>query len=343
MIRKRNIRNIGHCDRAVMVSKAILITIIISFLLTACAGQSVEGLDGELTKINLPMGYIPNVQYAPFYVADDLGYFAEQGLEIDFNYQTEIDGTNLVGAGENPFALVSGEQVLLARAQGIPVVNILGWWQDYPVALAVSSQSGIRELADLKGKKIGLPGPYGASYVGLRALLNAAGLQESDVTLDSIGYNQVEALISGRDDAVVVYANNEPVQLKSIGYQAQIFPVKDYVNLSSNGVITNEKTIAENPELVRRFNQAVLQGLQDTLEDPGMAFNVSKKYIEGLQESDWMTQYQVLLNSIEYWKAKELGASNPQAWENMQAVLLDMGLLKKPLDLSKAFTNEFIR
>jgi NitT/TauT family transport system substrate-binding protein len=289
------------------------------------------------------MGYIPNVQFAPFYVAADKGYFRENGIDISFDYNMETDGVALVGSNERQFAVVSGEQVVMARAQGLPVVYVLGWWQDYPVGVVAKVAEGIKAPQDLVGKRIGLPGLYGASYIGLRALLDSAGIKETDVTLDSIGYNQVEALISGRDDAVVVYDNNEPVQLKSIGYQAQIFPVKDYVSLSSNGVITNEKTIDENPELVRRFNQAVLQGLQDTLEDPGMAFNVSKKYIENLQESDWMTQYQVLLNSIEYWKAKELGASNPQAWENMQAVLLDMGLLKKPLDLSKAFTNEFIR
>jgi NitT/TauT family transport system substrate-binding protein len=289
------------------------------------------------------MGFIPNVQYAPLYMAVEQGYFDENGIEIEFDYSFETDGVTLVGAEDLQFALVSGEQVLLARAQDLPVVYVYGWWQDYPVGIAAKVEEEIQSPEDLAGKRIGLPGLFGANYIGLRALLNEAGLEEDDVILDSIGFNQVEALATDQEQAVVIYTNNESIQLAALGYDINLIRVADYLQLASNGLITNEATIANNPDLVRRMTQAISRGLADVLADPDRAFEVSKKYVENLDQADQAIQRDVLEASIAFWEAEQLGYIAPQAWENMQAILLDMELLSQPLDLKQAYTNEFIK
>ena len=325
-----------------MLKKIVLIMLGMALVLSGCAGNPSTEEAGTLTKIRLPMGYIPNIQFAPFYVAVQKGYFREAGLEIDFDYKFETDGVALVGSGDLPFAVVSGEQVLLARAQGLPVTYVAAWYQQYPVSVVAKSEQNVLIPQDLKGKKIGLPGLFGATYVGLRALLFEAKMKESDVTLDSIGFNQVDLLAAGQQDIVVGYTANEPIQLKARDIAVTEIRVADYVQLASNGILANEKVVQENPKLVRAFVGAFLKGLADTIANPDEALNVSAAHIPNFSDLDASVQKQVLLTSIEEWKADRLGYSDPQAWENMQNILLDMGLISQKLDLSKAYTNEFL-
>ncbi len=325
-----------------MFRKFVLLMLGMALALSACANSGSTTQTGPLTRVKLPLGYIPNVQFAPLYVAVEKGYFKDAGIEIEFDYSFETDAVSLVGANELQFAVVSGEQVLLARSQDLPVVYVAAWYQQYPVAVVSKVEQNIKVPSDLKGKKIGLPGLYGANYIGLDALLFSAGLAEKDVTLDSIGYNQVEALAADREEAVSVYTANEPVQLQAQGYALNEMRVADYVQLASNGLITNETTIAQNPDLVRRMTQAFLKGLQDTLANPGEAYEISKKYVDNLSQADESVQKQVLARSIDLWKTDRLGYSNPVAWSNMNDLLVKMGLLPAPLDVSKAFTNDFV-
>jgi NitT/TauT family transport system substrate-binding protein len=291
------------------------------------------------------MGYIPDVQFAPFYVAKEKGYFAAEGIDITFETMFENDSAPLIGANKLQFGNVSAEQVLQARAQGLPLVYVAAWYQKFPIAIVARESLGLASPADLKGHHIALPGLYGASYIGVRALLKQAGVAESDVTLDEIGFNQVPVFAAGQADIVVGYANNEPVQLAAGGQALTIFKIADYVHMASNGMVTNEQTIADHPELVRGMVSALLGGLNDTIADPDEAFEISKLYVEALTTADAATiaaQKQVLAASIEMWKADRLGYADPLGWEATQSVLLDMGLLAAPLDLSKAFTNEFV-
>lgn len=325
-----------------MMRSLLLAVITAGLALAACAPSPPSNPTPELRSIRLPMGFVPNVQYAPFYVAAERGYFAEAGLEVEFDYSQETDGVALVGSGELPFALASGEQVLLAREQGAPVVYVLAWWQDFPIGIAVPEGANVDALEDLAGKNVGIPGLFGASYIGYQALAYRAGLPAEEVRLQSIGFNQVEALATGQVEAAVVYVNNEPIQLRAQGTDVRVFRVSEHVELASNGLITNEETIQDDPELVAGMVRAILRGLAEALEDPEDAYEVSTEYVEGLNEADREVQMEVLRTSIEFWRDDRLGHADPQAWRNMHEVLLEMGLLSQPMDVEAAFTNRFL-
>ena len=324
------------------MKKIVLLMLTLALALMGCASSGSANEAGELRKIKLPMGYIPNIQYAPFYVAVEKGYFAEEGIEIEFDYSFETDGVALTGAGELPFAVASGEQVLLARSQGLPVVYAFAWYQQFPISVIAAPELNINEPADLRGKKIGLPGLFGANFIGLEALLFAGGVDPSEVQMDAIGFNQVEAFATGNSDIVVGYTANEPIVLASQGFELTELRVADYAQLIANGIVTSEMTIANEPELVRGMARAMARAIEDTIASPDEAYEISLNFVENLKDQDKDVQMQVLNTSIEFWKAERTGFSDPQAWENMNDLLVKMQLIPEPIDLSKAFTNEFV-
>ncbi|MEK6574705.1 MAG: ABC transporter substrate-binding protein [Chloroflexota bacterium] len=323
--------------------RRLLSLILMLTVLTACGGTPTPA---PLTHVKLAMGYIPDIQFAPFYTAAEKGYFKEQGIEIEFVTMFENDSVPLVGTNEMQFALVSAEQILQARAQGLPVKYVMKWWDKYPVAIVSKAELGIKSPADLKGRTVGLPGLYGASYIGWQALLNAEGLPQDTAQLESIGFTQAEAIAAGQVDAAVVYANNEPVKLADAGTQVNVIYVADYVQLASNGLATNEQTIKDHPELVRGLVAAALRGMADTIANPDEAVEISKKYVETLAAADEATQAtarKVLVASIDMWETANPGISDKARWETTQSVLLNMGLITSPLDVEQAFTNEFVK
>lgn len=325
-----------------VVKTGLFLALIAALALSGCA-QSPDKRTGEKRTVRLAMGFIPNVQFTPVYVAVDKGYFSEEGIEIEFDYGMEHDLLKLVGTDELQFVIGSGDQVLMARGQGLPVVYVFNWYRRFPVSVA--SLKPLGEPQELVGKKVGIPGLYGASYIGWQAMLSAAHVDPKQVDLISIGYTQVESLVTGQVDAAVVYAMNEPVQLEQQGYQVSQLYVVDYIDFVSNGLITNEKTIKEDPELVQGVVRAIRRGLQDTLANPDAAFAICRKQVPTMDEASAPLQRAVLQAALDFWRADDgqLGHSSPETWKASQDFMLQIGLIQAQEDVSKMFSNQFVQ
>jgi NitT/TauT family transport system substrate-binding protein len=328
-----------------MRSRSVLVLLVIFALsMVACSGQPAAP-GGELTPVNIYLSYIPNVQFSPYYVGIEKGFFADNGLDVTIDHKPESESIKLAATDEETVtvAVVSGEQVLLAREQEIPVVYVFEWYERFPVAVASKAELGITDVAGLAGHSVGTPMQEGASYIGLEALLFSAGLTDADIDLQVTGYTQVETLVTDRVESVVVYIANEPIQLEAQGMDVNLLYVSDYADLVSNGFVVNESLIDEQPELVRQIAKAFSGALDYTINHPDEAFEVAQGYVEGLDDPAVAeTQREVLARSISLWEADRLGETNLSSWESMQDVLLDMGLLSGELDLGAAFTNEFL-
>jgi NitT/TauT family transport system substrate-binding protein len=311
----------------------------------AGAQAATETGAGAGQKVELGVGFIPSVQFAPFYVGIDKGFFAEEGIDLELAYGFENDYLKLVGVGEAAFMIGSGDQVVLGRAQGLPVRYVANWFTKNPSVVLAKAEAGITEPADLRGKRIGIPGPFGASYVALRGILEAGGLTEQDVKLESIGFTQAAALSEDTVDAAVDYAANGPVVLALQGITTTIITLDPYLTVPANGLVTNEQTIAENPELVGGMARAMQKAIAYTVENPDEAFAIALGFVPEAGGENEAANRAVFDASLPFWtpaQGAQPGATTEEAWQAAAEFMAEIGLVDTVVPAADLFTNQFV-
>src|SRR5437667_8463129 len=147
------------------------------------------------TPLTVGLGYIPSVQFAQFYLAQQAGYYRDAGLQVTFQNKIDPDLVTLVGQGTIDVGISDGTSVIPAVSQGIPIRYVATVYRAFPSIVFAKQSSGIKTAADLKGRKIGIPGRYGSSWIMLQALLQSAKLSTSDAQI--VQYPDFSQLAAG--------------------------------------------------------------------------------------------------------------------------------------------------
>ena len=330
--------------------------LLLSAVLTACApalspadqrsgDSTTTPEEAVLRPISLGVGFIPSVQFAPFYVGIEKGFYADEGLDVSLDYGLENDYLKLVGTNDSQFMVGSGDQVILGRGQGLPVRYFMNWYSQYPVVLFAQPEAGIAEPADLAGKTIGLPGPFGATYVAFRGLLEAAGLSEADVTLASIGFTQAAAVSEGTVDGALDYAVNGPVVLALAGIDTTQIGLDGYLTMPANGLVTNEVTLNEEPELVSAMVRATLRAIEYTLANPDEAFEIALQFVPEAGGENEVANRAVFDASLAFWTpaaGQQPGATALADWQAAAEFMQRIGLVDTLVPAEELFTNEYL-
>ena len=262
--------------------------------LIALFSSLLASAQADLKEERILLTFIPNIQFAPFYVGLEQGYFADAGFALTLEHLQEPEVLDLVAVEQAHFGIVSGEQVILARAQARDVIYVFEWFQHYPVGLVFDSSRDLTNLADLDGMTVGIPGRFGASYSGLTTLLHSAGLTESDVELTEIGFNAPEVFCLGAVEAAIVYVNNEPLQMRNLAAAGEcgaveavkVITVASQVDLVSNGLIVNRALLEDDPDTVARMVKSFSRALAAAINNPAAAYLASLPYVENLPADD---------------------------------------------------------
>ena len=227
-----------------MSPRRLVIPLIAAFLV-GCTPAGSPSPSVALRPVTCCSGFQPDVQFAPFYLAQQEGYFAEAGLDVTIEYKTRRGPDALVADGQAEFGVADATDVMISRTAGIPIKYVSTLYDHFPVALIGPDGTVPADPAELAGKRIGTPGQFGSSWHALLALLDAGGLTEDDVTIREYPqFNQVDGLLNGDVDLITGFRNNEPLRLAAQGMPVDLLTVDEIAPLPGPGVIVGDELLA---------------------------------------------------------------------------------------------------
>lgn len=295
---------------------------------SASAAASPPGSVGELRQVRLLLGFRPDVQFAPFYLAQRAGYFAEAGLEVTIEHSNDV--LRLVADGRAEFGVADATDLMIARTAGIPATYVATLYNHFPVALIGAPDIVPSQPSELAGLRIGTPGRFGSSWHALLALLEAGGLSPDDVTIREYpAFNQVEGLLNGDVDVITGFRVNEPLQLEARGFDTALLTVDELVPLPGPGIIVGEQLLDEELRLAQAFAMAVVRAQDVIAEDPQLGLDAAVAEVPAIGE-DPETARAVLEASVEVWRGPAGGSSGSivsEIWESGYETLRRLGFI----------------
>ena len=272
-----------------------------------------------LTKLTVGLGYIPSVQFAQFYRAQQQGYYKQAGLDVTFQNGNDANLVTLVGQGALDIGVADGTSVIPAVGQGIPIKYAATIYAQFPNVVIAPAGGAIKSAADLKGHSLGIPGRYGSSWIMLQALLSSAGLTPNDITIREYpDYGQGTALQQGQVDTATAYHNNEPIQLAQGGFATTELTIDQILPLPGPGLIVGTSTLAAKKDALKAFVAATLRAMDEIKANPQAGLDDSIAVVPELATNK-DAQLAILNATIEMWsspytQANGTGAIDSDAW-----------------------------
>ncbi|RRD51386.1 ABC transporter substrate-binding protein [Arachnia propionica] len=299
---------------------------------SAVASAAVMGCSRPTARTVIGLTYIPNVQFCAFYHAVAAGLFAKHGLDVELRHHGPQEGLfTALEAGEEQVVLASCDEAVVAAAGGMAGLRAFATcYTTYPGCVLGGPK--VHALADLAGRRLGVPGRYGSSWFTALAALAEAGLTVDDVEIVEIGWTQVAALSSGQVDAVVGFLSNEAVQLEAAGVGAHVLTVVDPARprLVGPGLMTMTGRL--DAGVLGAISRAVAEAEREILADPTKGLVATEQHVPTLSGPEQRAVAErVLAATIELWS--ENGEVNldvdPQELAGMAEFLREVGIIEQ--------------
>lgn len=280
--------------------------------------------DSALKTVSIQIDGAAVPYYAPLYMAQEKGFFAEEGLNVEFYYAAAADIVKNVASGNVEFGFPNADAVVAARAQDIPVRVVSTTYQEGLGAIIFGADSGITTPADLKGKKVAVTSLGSANYFQLEAAMKSVGMSVEDVNVEIVGTGAIlTALTQGQVDAIV-FSKLRTIELNNQGYAAKDIVSDQFLPSFGNVLVASDKLVADDPATVDGFVKALNKGIKYVINnvEESVDYSIEAMAPTFAEKRDVVVEIikEVFVKTLwqsEYTKANGIGASDPEKWQKL--------------------------
>lgn len=300
-------------------------------------------------KMTFMAGFRPqaNLPFVAAYVAEEMGYFAEEALEVEIRHSGGGDEhiqLLLGGAVDVSTHLASGVLQQRTTEPVLPIQSFVLWGQRSPSGFVTLKESGIDTVKKFEGKRFGFKQRVTAEYL---AMIESEGVDRASVQEVSVGFDPT-VITSGQVDILAVFLNNEPNVLRTaFGKEVNVFDPADYgVEALGLTYVATEESIAERADLLARFTRATLKGARYAIENEDEAIGF---VLDRMDAGEDQRAHQLFLFREDVRQAESsvtasegIGWMTAEQWEANAEILLKYGVVTEMPEAASSFTTEFL-
>lgn len=333
------------------MKKRMIMVLTVVFLLLSGCGKNENGVTEkasagkeDLQQVSLMLDWYPNAVHSFLFVAQEKGYFKEQGLDVEIQMPADTnDPLRLVAAGQIDMAISYQPQVLVARGEDIPVQSFAALVRHPLNQLMVPANGVIQSPKDLVGKTIGYPSiPLDEAII--ETMVKADGGDPEKVKMVDIGWDLIPAMATAKTDAIIGgYINHEKLLLDKEGHSVRTlnpadYGVPDYYELVMVG---SQKGLKEKPEVFKKFMTAAAKGQEFVQQQPEEALEILLKEEDKSSPLDKEIETKSLEILMPLMDVKEnpFGYQESQTWAKVAQWLEEYQVIKTKLNPEDAFIN----
>ncbi|MGE0737339.1 MAG: ABC transporter substrate-binding protein [Alphaproteobacteria bacterium] len=307
----------------------------------ACAASLAQAED----KVSLRLDWVFGTEHSGIFVAQQKGFFKEANIDVRIMPGEGSSVTvKLVGTGDADFGYATADQAMLAYSRDLPVVTTAVILQSSPSAIVFPKKSGIKNLKDLYGKRLGLQ-LKSAVERQWRAVSKIQKIDNSKINEVPADLAIAQLIIAGRIDAGVAFFFNDGIRPIAEGIEMDWILFRDVgLPMYSSGLIVNAETIKKNPDLVARFTRAFVRGWTYAKANPEEAYQLVIKAQPSLDNKFNKLKLPAVLTLLDSEDTKKngVGYSTKAGWDSLMKTLIDLELIKTPIDTDKVYTTKFL-